>query len=265
MIDKKHLRLMNQELDGANSADESRSLKEYLAGSEEARTRYRELGAVMDLFRSDQGPAPTPDFKAKILDDIGKKAGPLGEKRDREVSAGGFWMRAAALGPMRLKYGLFFALGLCVGLLLLFVFKNRSIDSGLDARQLVGTVMDAKNMRPVENLRLDREGVSQELSLSYGDGRLAAEVRGNAAKDVEIVFTFDRDDLSFYTFRQSAGDNGGINIEPGRFTVRTAGPHGFGVMFNVKAGLPVSLKVQVFASSMAVFEKSLTVTKDGNR
>jgi hypothetical protein len=36
-------------------------------------------------------------------------------------------------------------------------------------------------------------------------------------------------------------------------------------MFNVKAGLPVSLKVQVFASSMAVFEKSLTVTKDGKR
>ena len=265
MIDKKHLRLMNQELDGANSAAESRALKEVLAGSEEARARFRELGAVMDLLRRVSGPEPGPDFKVKILADIAASAGPRGREGEKGKPAGGFWLRAAALGPVRLKYALFFALGVCLSLLLLILFNKRSIGSGFDARQLVGTMTGAKNMRSVEVVRLDRDGVSQELSLRYGDGRLAAEVQGNAAKDVEIVFTFDRDDLSFDAFRQTVGENEEVVAAPGRLTVRTAGSHGFLVLFNVKAELPVSLTIRVLASGEAVLEKSVIVPKGGNR
>lgn len=266
MIEDKLLRLMNQELDGANTAADSRALSESLVGNAEARTLFNELRTAMALVRGIPGLEPGPDFKRKVLDDIRRNAGPAAAKREADMADRGFRPKRLAFASLKLKYVLFFALGLCLGMLLLFVFKYRSGDGGLDARQLVGTVADTKALRPVDNLKLDREGVaSQELAFRSGGGRLEVDVRGTAAKSVEIVFTFDPAVLSLDAFRQSAGEPAGVDLGPGRLAVRTAGAHGFLAAFKAGAGLPASLQYQVFDSGAVVFDKTLTVPINGNR
>jgi hypothetical protein len=256
MIDKTILRLMNQELDGANSAADSAALRNALVAGREARERFEELRAAADLVRRAEGPAPAPDFKDGILAAIRRRSEPVGDKRPQ---------MPAVLSPLRLKYALFFGLGLGLGLFLLVVFRNRAVDAGFDARQLVGTVVEARLLRPAGDLRFDQGVVSQDLHLRFGDGCLLAEVQGQAAQDVDMVWAYDRDRLSFDALRQSKGDQGGVTIEPGRLEVRTAGSHGYVIAFVVKRGLPLSLDYRVSSAGAVIFEKTLAVTPEGVR
>jgi hypothetical protein len=265
MIDKKLLRLMNQELDGANTADESRVLKAFLEDNEDARSRFRELGAVMDMIRGGAGPEPKPDFPKSVLAEIGRRAVAPEKPGRASVSIRGFWSRETAFGGLRLKYGLFFGLGLGLGLLLLVLFNNRAAGPGLDTRQLAGTVLNTAELHPVEETALLGDGLRQKLSLWSGDGRLAARFQGSAAKGIEIAIAFDRTELSFDSFQQTEGDRGGFDIEPGRLVVRTSGTHAFLILFKAKTGLPTSLKILVSSSGIPIAEKYLVAPKGGSR
>ena len=254
MIDRRLDRLMNQELDGVNSPADSETLQKTLETSREARDRYESLRAAQELLRGVEGPSPGPEFKDGVLAAVRRSARPAAPAR--------FSWRPAALGPLRLKYALFFGLGLGLGLLILVVFRNRTIEAGFDARQLVGTVAEARTLRPAGGLRFDQGLVSEDLRLRFGDGCLVAEVHGSAAGDVELVLTFDKDRLSFDALRQTRGDQGGVTIEPGRLEIRTAGSHGYVLVFNAKGGLPLALNYRVGAGGSAVFARDLTVTTE---
>ena len=257
MRERKLIRLMNQELDGANSPGDSRALKACLEAQEGARRRYAELRSAMELLRSEEGPAPGPDFKDRVLAGIRRKPEPPAAK------AG--WTWGAALRPLRLKYALFFFLGLSLGLLLLFLFKNRAGEADYKVRQLVGTVLESKNARTVDSIRLDREGLSEELVIRAGDGLLAADIRGTTAKDLEVVLTFDPKALSLEALQRTAGDNGGLTIGPGRIAIRAVGPHGFSAIFTVQTALPVSLGRQVLWGGVLLQEKTVVVASEVGR
>jgi hypothetical protein len=92
-----------------------------------------------------------------------------------------------------------------------------------------------------------------------------AEVRGSAAGEVDLVLTFDKERLSFDALRQTGGDQGGVTIEPGRLEIRTAGSHGYVLVFKVKGGLPLALNYRVGAGGSAVFARDLTVTAEDVR
>jgi hypothetical protein len=257
MIDRRLDRLMNQELDGANSPAEQATLREALESDHEARERYDGLRAAHELLRRAEGPAPGPDFKDGVLAAVRRSARPAVPQH--------FSWRLSALGPLRLKYALFFGLGLCLGLLILVVFKNRAIEAGYDARQLVGTIAEAQALRPAGDLRFDQGVVSQDLRLRYGDGCLVAEVQGSATRDIDFVLTFDKDRLSFDALRQTKGDRGGVSIEPGRLEVRTAGSHGYVLVFALKGGLPLALHYQVDAAGTEVYARDLTAAAEDAR
>ncbi len=251
MIDRKLDRLMNQELDGANTAEESETLRRALDDSREARERFDELRAACAFLRGVEGPVSGPEFKERVMAAVRPAARQAGRERSP--------LRSSAPGLLQFKYALFFGLGLGLGLLILVVFKNRTIGAGIDARQLVGTVAEARLLRPAGDLRFDQGVVSQDLRLRYGDGLLVADVQGRAAHDVDIVLTYDKDRLTFDALRQTMGDQGGVTIEPGRLEVRTAGRHGFVLAFAVKGGLPLTLNYQVGSGGAVVFAKDVSL------
>jgi hypothetical protein len=56
-----------------------------------------------------------------------------------------------------------------------------------------------------------------------------------------------------------------VTIEPGRLEIRTAGSHGYVLVFNVKGGLPLALNYRVGAGGSAVFTRDLSVTAEDVR
>jgi hypothetical protein len=255
MIDRRLDRLMNQELDGANGPAERETLRAALETSREARDRYESLRAAHELLRGAEGPAPGPDFAKGVLTAVRRNARPAAPER--------LSWRPAAFGPLRLKYALFFGLGLSLGLLILVVFKTRPVDAGLDARQLAGTVAEARSLRPAGVLHVEEGGISRDLILFYGDGCLVAKLQGNATAGV--VLTFDRDRLSFDALRRTQGDQGSVIIAPGRLQVQTSGPHAYVLVFAARGGLPLTLHYRDAGAGRETLDRDLTVTEESLR
>ena len=119
MIKPEYIELMNQELDGTNSAKQSRDLEKYLSSREDARTYYRELAEAVDVFAKVEMLSPPPGLGNSILAQVDQRAGGLPE---RAISPGhrSLWDSLRDLLRPRLEpaYAFTFAAGLVLGLAL---------------------------------------------------------------------------------------------------------------------------------------------------
>lgn len=119
MISQKYIDLMNQELDGANSSEQSRELADYLDGHEEARTYYRELALALDVFEEVAMLSPPPELGENIMARIADRTG---NRQAAHPSVGGVGLPAACRNLFRLRlrpaYAFTFSGGLLLGLLL---------------------------------------------------------------------------------------------------------------------------------------------------
>jgi hypothetical protein len=117
MIKPEYIELMNQELDGTNSAEQSRDLEKYLSSHEEARAYYRELVEAVDVFAKVDHLSPPPGLGNSILAQVDQRAGgwpePDASPRDRSL-----WASLRDLLRPRLEpaYAFTFLAGLAVGL-----------------------------------------------------------------------------------------------------------------------------------------------------
>jgi hypothetical protein len=115
MINQKYIDLMNQEFDGANSAEQSRDLEDYLTGHEEARTYYRELALALNVFEKVAMLNPPLELGEEILSRLEDREG-------TQSASGSGGMLAACRNLFRLRlqpaYAYTFIGGLVLGLVL---------------------------------------------------------------------------------------------------------------------------------------------------
>jgi len=142
MINQKYIDLMNQELDGANSAEQSRDLEDFLSGHEEARTYFRELALALNVFEKVAMLNPPPELGGEILSR-------LEDKTDTHSTTGSGGMLAACRNLFRLRlqpaYAYTFIGGLVLGLVL-FAGSTR-LNSGNEP-ELSGQVRGMASHQP---------------------------------------------------------------------------------------------------------------------
>ncbi len=253
MINTEIVRLINQEMDGTNSADESRELRTIFERDEEARAYARDLAEAMDHLQNAPIPDPGPFFKTKILAILQRSDSP------EKPLAGKKGFLSPLFAPLKLKYALFFCLGLGLGILLLLASKFRVIDdSGWDTRQMAGTVMDTGNLSPMETADWERSGVDQKLDVLRGERMLAVGLRGTAEKDVVVTIDFSPEEMRFDSVRRLSGETGGVELRPGRVILRMSGPHGFLLTFRTPGNPPTSLDVRAVAGGETVFARTFS-------
>ncbi|MBN1938869.1 MAG: hypothetical protein JW843_04740 [Candidatus Aminicenantes bacterium] len=251
MLEAEIIRLINQESDGTNSAEESRTLARILAGNNEAKTYTAELSETIELLRTAPVPDPGPFFKMKILAFLQRPGIP---ENDFVKKRG---IPAPLFEPIKLKYALFFCLGLGLGLGLLLVSKFGVVkDSGWDLRQLAGTVMDAESLSPMETAGWESTGIEQTVDVLRGERMLAVGLRGLTEREVLVTLSFSPEEMRFDTIRRLSGETGGVEIMPGKIVVRVSGSHGFLVVFRTPGHPPTALDVQANADGEMLFSRS---------
>jgi hypothetical protein len=119
MIKQEYIDLMNQELDGTNSADQSRELELFLGSHPEARTYYRELAQAVGVFEKVDLLDPPPGLRDSILAHLDQQAesdpaASLDKDRQGLLAACRGWFRL----PLRPAYAFTFLAGLTFGLML---------------------------------------------------------------------------------------------------------------------------------------------------
>ena len=162
MISQKYIDLMNQELDGVNSPEQSRELEDYLNDHEEARTYYRELGLALDVFEEVAMLNPP----LKLGDDIMARVDDrTGNRQAAHPPTDKVGLLAACRNLFRLRlqpaYVLTFSGGLLLGLVL---FAGSDWLTSVHGPQLSEYVSGTANHRPWD---LERGSETAEAELAY--------------------------------------------------------------------------------------------------
>ena len=110
MIDEKYIELMNKEIDGLNTPQESAELKSYLKDEPEAQKQFNNLLDVSKSLEQLEEIEPSPELKKSIINSINWKKYSTKEKKRRSFL--GFTQL-----KFNVKYAYVFTCGLILGII----------------------------------------------------------------------------------------------------------------------------------------------------
>lgn len=178
--DDRYRELMDRELDGANTPEESAALKGYLAANPEARRQFDGLVRTVRLFDEAGSVEPPAEMEPRILDAIAAR-----EAAGRER---GFFLDF--LSPRR-KLAYAFAAGIAVGIIV-FVILYQAMSGGntLDVRDVYGSLAAREGAGKVIDARttsIAAPGCTGTAIVQYRDEAIIVHATVTADAPVELA------------------------------------------------------------------------------
>jgi hypothetical protein len=195
MIDERTRELINRELDGCCSEEESRELEAFLSENEEALQYYDELLRAASALKRVE-PAEPPSFlKTHILNSIQALPHPERERmtlipRIREL----FRKSPTA------RYSVVFASGLALGILLLLVFGPWQQTDIPDVSKVSGSMVmpsDIARLQLIDSVALDGAGFRSFFRTLRGDGSVVLDCAVSSADNLRLELVADSEELKF--------------------------------------------------------------------
>lgn len=250
-IDDKTLALINAEIDGSNSAEDSALLARLLDDDPEAR-KYRDELAVMcgELDNLDSEAVPL-NLQASVL------AGIQGREKPATQPA---WQQAFVswLGMPALRYAVSFGAGVILTFALVSSgrISERAFD---DVTSLVGTISDAArtNATAIDRFQVSLNELSGTVNLSRV-GRIAiVDFDLSSRLPIEIVAEFNNRNIWFNGFAQLESTGTSVAAESGRFTVRMQGQRRYAVYLYSDGRDRATLTLRFYTSGQLLHEGQL--------
>jgi len=213
MNDRDLQQLMNNQLDGVATPEESARLTRALESREDLRAEYRKLGGVFAVLSRVDMEEPPPDLKQNVMRAI-RRHDAVPARTDWLA-----WVRAAVRGG----FGYSFAAGAALGVLAFALLTgNLTTRPGTDVGPFTGTM--ARPSGPAAYHRISgrdfalRTGRVLVEVLSGSDGYLA-RVASTAPSGTELVLSFDPAVWGVEGLRQRQAGNE-VMLGFGRLSVR---------------------------------------------
>jgi len=253
MIDKRYIELMNKELDGVNTPDESAALRSFLSSSEEARQTYDELRGMAGMFAAAGEVTPPRAMKRAIMAAIAEREALRGARRAEH------WRFLDVLTP-RKKIACSFAAGAAFGLVaLIIVLSAMPQMSELDRKDLYGTLAGRRSSESViasESIPIDAADISGRVTAQYGDNSLTVAIDLDAPQEIEVVLS-PAGRLPVESFSAPSCGDYDVRTETGGVVFRAASGCNFTVTFGDEAGAHPSVNIAVSAGGVRIFEQTI--------
>lgn len=250
-IDDKTRALINAEIDGSNSAEDSALLDRLLADDPEARKYRDELAALCgELDDLDSEAAPS-SLQTSVL------AGIQGREKPATQPA---WQQAFLdwLGMPALRYAVSFGAGVILTFTLVSSgqISERAFD---DVTGLVGTIsgVERTDAQAIDRFQVSLNELSGTVNLSRA-GRIAiVDFDLSSRLPIEIVAEFNNRNIWFNGFAQLESTGTSVAAESGRFTVRMQGQRRYAVYLYSDGRDRATLTLRFYASGQLLHEGQL--------
>ena len=218
MNDQELQRLMNDQLDGVLSPEDSERLTRFLQSSEKAQVEYRKLGRVFTALSETPLEEPPPDLRPNVLREIRLRAAaaPAREGWLGTIVAA-FRVRPA------LRHAYSFAAGAALGVLTFAVISGNVLNRpGVDLTPVTGTMMAPLEGRTYQRIANQdfklREGHILAETLLAGD-QLLARLTLEATPGTDLLLEFDPATWGATALRQEVAGNE-VMLGSGRLSIR---------------------------------------------
>jgi hypothetical protein len=216
--DRELERLMNDQLDGIATSEESERLSRALESREDLRLEYRKLGGVFGALSRIEIEEPPPSLKQGVLRAIRAK--------EADATARQSWLDsivALVRGGAGFRYTYSFAAGAALGVLAFALLSgNLATRPGADSRSFTGTMAPFVGERSYQHIGSRdfslRDGHVLAETLSGQDGFLV-RITADTPVGSELVLSFDPAAWSPVGVRQQTTGNE-VMLGMGRLSVR---------------------------------------------
>lgn len=248
MVDEHTRGLVHAELDGENTAPESRSLEHRLADDDDVRAYYDEMKTLSETLSSLPETEPRDELRQVISDALDATRGSAVET----VSAG---------RPPRtiLKYSYAFAAGaLLASVAFLLTPRGGLLDN--EITQLVGTMGGSAAPAvsvPANLTRVDLDAIEGTVGLFREYGMLVVEFDMHARQAVEIVATLGHPSVRLRGIAPMEGDIVSVSTIGNDVTVINDGRHRYALMLDSGGGGATRINLQFRSDGRLIHETSV--------
>lgn len=251
MIADDYREIIEREIDGRATAEESQRLAAYLDAHPEERSRYEDAKRLSLVLRGVKSEDPPARLKADILRAIGVR--PPAQVRQPS------WFEQL-LAPFRsrngVRYALSFGAGAVAGLALLIAMgKGPGIGSG--SEEIAGTMGSSYRVKGLEGVaaRMLDFGETRGAITTKSDGELViAEIELQSPHDVEVVLEYPSGLVPRGFEVSESGGGMRLGQTEARFLHR--GEARYGIFLQSETRAPSSLKIKL-TTAEGSFEETL--------
>lgn len=258
MIERRYIELINAEIDGENTAAQSRELRDYFVSHPEAERYYDDLRRVGEMFASDGHVEPPWDLKRTIMASFRERARARAPKRVARQPSRAVWPRR-----QRARYAYAFISGVIVGACLLGgLALSGSRVCPWDLGNLRGTLGIGRANRLLagaEPITFDLTAVAGSAAAQYWGDSALLRLTLSSQEEIEVVLRHG-DRVVFEGIRTS--DNGSasyaVRAAGGRLEItHEGGSRRYDVVFRVPSGARPAFDVLIVAAQRVLFESSV--------
>jgi len=262
VLNRDQIELIHQEIDGANTPEESAAFRSLIVEDSEAKALEADLRYVALLFDRAGECEPPPHLRQAILDALPHQA-----RATSAWEAVGDAVKAIVDGfQKRPRFAL--VSSLCVGLVAGFgiyaalagtVLTDRSSTSGL-----AGTFFEppaAEAVETVQEVPIDVDGGTGRIGVKAGETIVFVELELDVEQTVEARLSFDGGVYGFRGFSQLRSEAGPhFTAEPGLICVTTSGANTHTFVFDHE-GPASPLALSLYDGGEEVFATILSTRK----
>lgn len=218
MNDHELKRLMNDQLDGVATPQDSERLNRALESSEDARAEYRKLGGVFTSLSRAPMEEPPGDLKQNVMRAI--------RRRSTAAPAREGWLETIASafrGRPAFRYAYTFATGAALGVVAFAVISgNLTSRAGIDLGPVTGTMaapLDEATYQRIGSRDFKLEGGRVLVETLSAKGGILARITMQAPAGTDMTVLFDPDAWGAVAVRQEPAGNE-VMLGFGRLSVR---------------------------------------------
>ena len=253
MIDRKTISLINGEVDGVNTPEESETLGQTLVRNPEARKLLEDLKKLERNLSSMSPADPPAGLKRSIMHSIQKRRAPA-RTGARKSSL------SELLFPVRLlpRLGFAFGSGMLAGIVLVVLYFAVANRPSIDARDASGALFgsSSESLQTTGDAAIAGEGVQGRVITEYSGSISVMRVNLTMKPEVTARFVFNPDGAKLKGVSLGDGFPGTLTQSDGLFEVGQGGGT-FKAFFAPGASPAENVRLQIVSEGTVLYERSL--------
>ena len=255
MNEERYQELFNGEIDGINSVEDSRELREYLEHNQKAKELYRELCETLSIFSEAGEIDPPQDLRSRILSSVAEVNGHAG----RRSGLASFF---SAFRPgTRRGFAYAFATGIVTGIIILAVIY-RFAPVGGDFDRLTGTVSyrDGAEYR-LEPIEITLPEVMGSISIVCAEDIIRAEFDIASGSEIQVIIEYG-ESTGFESFLAPESCDHNIKVTGGRIELTHTGACSYTIILGEDHREKPPIGMKIYAEGGLLFEKTVSLGRN---
>ncbi len=256
MIDRRTIALINGEMDGENTHEESETLRQILSRNPEAQKLLEDLKKLERNFSSISRVDPPANLKRNVMRSIEERRMPARASKNT-------FNLLDLLFPVRSlpRLGFAFSGGVLAGVALVVLYFTVISHPAIDDRDASGTILGpSESLQTADDAAITANGVEGRVVIEYSRAVSVMRVNLTMKPDVRVRFLFNPDAAKLKGVASAEGFPGTLTQSSGQLEMGNGGG-AFRAFFAPGASSTESVHLEIVSGGSILYERSLPLGK----